>query len=141
MGITSKLYLGGSAGLSRFWNFGTARNSNLSDFYAQLDQPNDSPDLAFSQRSIQIPTELKQKLFHLLQSGIPATDKIFPWVVEQLSRINCRVEGKNPNGQLSCRPSRTAEENSYSGAKSLLGRSWSGSDCFRSADEGIWRQP
>jgi ElaB/YqjD/DUF883 family membrane-anchored ribosome-binding protein len=32
---------------------------------------------------------LKQKLFHLLQeSGIPATDKIFPWVVETaLTRI------------------------------------------------------
>lgn len=32
---------------------------------------------------------MKQKLFHLLQeSGIPATDKIFPWVVETaLTRI------------------------------------------------------
>lgn len=36
-----------------------------------------------------LPTQVKQKLFHLLlESGIPATDKIFPWVVETaLNRI------------------------------------------------------
>jgi hypothetical protein len=36
-----------------------------------------------------MPTQVKQKLFHLLlESGIPPTDKIFPWVVETaLTRI------------------------------------------------------
>ena len=40
-------------------------------------------------RHPQMPTQVKQKLFHLLlESGIPPTDKIFPWVVETaLTRI------------------------------------------------------
>jgi hypothetical protein len=53
-------------------------------------EPLDSPIWRFlSERHPNLPQDLKQKLFQLLQeSGIPATDKIFPWVVETaLTRI------------------------------------------------------
>lgn len=55
-----------------------------------LSEPNDSPIWRFlSEHHPTLPTDKKQNLFHLLQeSGIPATDKIFPWVVETaLTRI------------------------------------------------------
>ncbi|MEM5838738.1 hypothetical protein AAHH59_10550, partial [Pediococcus acidilactici] len=55
-----------------------------------LSEPNDSPIWRFlSEHHPTLPTDKKQKLFQLLQeSGIPATDKIFPWVVETaLTRI------------------------------------------------------
>ena len=47
-------------------------------------EPNDSPILRFlNQQHPNLPTEKKQKLIqNLSESGIPATDKIFPWVVE-----------------------------------------------------------
>jgi hypothetical protein len=46
--------------------------------------PNDSPIWRFlSEHYPTLPQDLKQELFRLLQSsGIPATDKIFPWIVE-----------------------------------------------------------
>lgn len=56
----------------------------------KLTEPNDSPIWRFlSEHHPTLTTELKQKLFQLLQeNGIPATDKIFPWIVETaLTRI------------------------------------------------------
>ena len=53
-------------------------------------EPNDSPIVRFlNQRHPEMPRDRKQKLCQILQaSGIPATDKIFPWVVETaLTRV------------------------------------------------------
>ena len=53
-------------------------------------EPKDSPIWrSLSELHPTLPQDLKQKLFHLLQeSGIPATDKIYPWVVETaLTRV------------------------------------------------------
>ncbi|MEH2248371.1 hypothetical protein [Nostoc sp.] len=47
-------------------------------------EPNDSPIWRFlSEHHPTLPTDKKQELLRLLQdSGIPPTDKIFPWIVE-----------------------------------------------------------
>ncbi len=53
-------------------------------------EPNDSPIVRFlNDLHPKMPTDRKQKLCQILQaSGIPATDKIFPWVVETaLTRV------------------------------------------------------
>jgi len=66
-----------------FWDFGTAIQTYLEDFYAQLDQAERLNDWRFlSEKHPTLSTDKKQNSSTYYKSGIPATDKIFPWVVE-----------------------------------------------------------
>jgi len=98
MGTQKKLLTWGSAGLSRFWNFGTARNSNLfRRFHAQLDQA-ERLIWRFLSEKHPTPTELKQ-LPPPTRKGIPATDKIFlGW-----KRLWTRIEIAELRAQLTKR--------------------------------------